>query len=100
MNVSNNNDKYVEIYNTIINSEINTTLYSDCYSKVYALVNQDVILEYNYKEKIYNKLHESYQEIINCLKNTMDTFFTNLITHSFNDIDYNIHFIDLYNTSY
>ena len=97
---SKSNTKYIEIYNTIIDSEINTKIYSECYGKVYSLVNQDVIAEYNYKEKIYNKLNKSYQEIIESIKNTLDSSFNKLIVYSFNDIDYNVHFIELYNTLY
>lgn len=100
MTVIINSNKYVEIYNIIIDSEINTNLYSDCYQKVYSLVNQDSILEYNYKEKIFKKLNKSNQEIIECIKNTLDVVFNKLIAYSFNDIDYNIYFIDLYNELY
>ena len=95
-----NSDKYVEIYNIIIDSEINTKLYSECYQKVYSLVNQDSILEYNYKEKMFNNLNKTNQKIIECIQKTLDTLFNKLIAYTFDDIDYNIYFIDLYNKMY
>ena len=51
---------------------------SECCGKVYSSVNQDVIAEYNYKEKIYNKLNKSYQEIVESIKNTLDSSFNKL----------------------
>lgn len=93
-------NKYVEIYNTIIDSNIDTTLYSTLYGKIYNLVNEDIKSEFKNRLKIYNKLNDTYQKIIENIKKTLDTYFGTLISNSFNDIDFNIYFVHSYNESF